>query len=61
MNITVIGSTSRTGRHVLAEGLRRGHQITAFTRGRPEALLDQPGLAKSSAATGATKRRCAER
>jgi uncharacterized protein YbjT (DUF2867 family) len=37
MRITVFGSTGLTGRHVLTEGLRRGHTITAFTR-RPEAL-----------------------
>ncbi|WP_433497707.1 NAD(P)-dependent oxidoreductase [Sphaerimonospora sp. CA-214678] len=41
MNITVIGSTGRTGRQVLAEGLRRGHQITAFTR-RPRCLPAVP-------------------
>ncbi|WP_327008008.1 SDR family oxidoreductase [Dactylosporangium sp. NBC_01737] len=44
MRITVFGSTGRTGRHVLAEGLRRGHAITAFTR-RPQTLLDQSSLA----------------
>ncbi|MET7461209.1 NAD(P)-binding oxidoreductase [Nonomuraea sp. NPDC005501] len=32
MRIAIIGSTGRTGRHVLAEALRRGHQVTAFTR-----------------------------
>ncbi|NUW36210.1 SDR family oxidoreductase [Nonomuraea sp. SMC257] len=32
MNVTLIGSTGRTGRHVLAEALRRGHRVTAFTR-----------------------------
>ncbi|MFI6788121.1 NAD(P)-dependent oxidoreductase [Nonomuraea sp. NPDC050383] len=42
MRIAIIGSTGRTGRHVLAEALRRGHQVTAFTRdatalaGKPE-------------------------
>ncbi|WP_066943532.1 NAD(P)-dependent oxidoreductase [Microtetraspora fusca] len=39
MNVTLIGSTGRTGRHVLAEALRRGHRVTAFTRnaaGLPE-------------------------
>jgi len=35
--IVVIGSTGRTGRLVLDEGLRRGHSMTAFTR-RPERL-----------------------
>jgi putative NADH-flavin reductase len=37
MNILVIGSNGRTGLHVLEQGLRRGHVITAFTR-RPETL-----------------------
>lgn len=46
MNITVIGATSRTGRHVLVQGVQRGHEITAFTRRRPEELIDQPGLAE---------------
>lgn len=32
MRLTIIGSTGRTGRHVLAEAGHRGHQITAFTR-----------------------------
>jgi putative NADH-flavin reductase len=37
MNILVIGSTGRTGRHVVDQGVRRGHAITAFAR-RPQAL-----------------------
>lgn len=44
MKLTVIGSTSRIGRHVLARGQERGHQITAFTR-RPHALEDPDELA----------------
>jgi putative NADH-flavin reductase len=44
MRITVFGSTGRTGRLVLTEGLRRGHGLTAFTR-RPEALPDPSRLA----------------
>jgi putative NADH-flavin reductase len=44
MRITVFGSTSRTGRHVLSQGLRRGHEITAFTR-RPHTLDDPSALA----------------
>lgn len=43
MNIAVIGSTSRTGRLVIDEGLRRGHGMTAFTR-RPEELSSAKGL-----------------
>ncbi|MFI0420728.1 NAD(P)-dependent oxidoreductase [Spongiactinospora sp. 9N601] len=39
----VIGSTGRTGRHVLAQGVERGHQITAFVR-RPDGLTDRTGL-----------------
>ena len=42
-NIVVIGSTGRTGRLVLDEGLRRGHSMTAFTR-RPETLAGVHGL-----------------
>ena len=37
MNLLVIGANGRTGLHVLEQGLRRGHTITAFTR-RPETL-----------------------
>lgn len=44
MNITVFGSTGRTGRHILAEGLRRGHRITAASR-RPHLLHDTAALA----------------
>jgi len=44
VRITVFGATGRTGRHVLAEGARRGHRITAFTR-RPDSLTDTSALA----------------
>ena len=44
MKIGVIGSTGRTGRLVLDEGLRRGHAMTAFTR-RPQELAGVLGLA----------------
>jgi len=43
MKIAVIGSTGRTGRLVIEEGIRRQHAMTAFTR-RPDALADIPGL-----------------
>src|SRR5436189_6309453 len=43
MNIVVIGSTGRTGRLVLEEGIRRRHAMTAFTRS-PDALADIAGL-----------------
>lgn len=39
MQITVIGSTGHTGRHVLDQGRERGHAMVAFTR-RPAALRD---------------------
>jgi putative NADH-flavin reductase len=45
MKLLVIGSTGRTGRHVVEQGLRRGHQITAFTR-RPQELVGVRGLAR---------------
>ncbi|MFZ0387341.1 MAG: NAD(P)-binding oxidoreductase [Solirubrobacteraceae bacterium] len=44
MKLTVFGSTGRTGRCVLTEGLVRGHDVVAFTR-RPQALTDVPTLA----------------
>lgn len=39
----MIGSTGRTGRLVLDEGIRRGHSMTAFTR-RPTTLAGVHGL-----------------
>ncbi|QFG20996.1 NAD(P)-dependent oxidoreductase [Actinomadura sp. WMMB 499] len=44
MRILVIGSTGRTGRHVLSRGVERGHEITAFAR-RPELLPEDAALA----------------
>jgi uncharacterized protein YbjT (DUF2867 family) len=46
MRITVFGAAGRTGRLVLREGKRRGHEMTAFTR-RPEGAFgaDEAGLA----------------
>ena len=43
MKIAVFGATGRIGRHVLEQGLRRGHLMTAFTR-RPQELADVQGL-----------------
>lgn len=51
MNVTVIGSTGRTGSQVLAEGRRRGHRMTAFTR-RPETLAAPENLAAVVAGDG---------
>jgi putative NADH-flavin reductase len=47
MKITVFGAAGRIGQQVLREGLRRGHQMTAFTR-RPDGAFtatDQARLA----------------
>jgi len=44
MKLLVIGSTGQTGRHILEQGLRRGHQITAFSR-RSQELATVQGLA----------------
>lgn len=44
MRILVIGSTERTGRHVLSRGAERGYEITAFAR-RPELLPEDIVLA----------------
>lgn len=43
MKLLVIGSTGRTGKHILEQGLRRGHEITAFTR-HPQELAGFDGL-----------------
>jgi putative NADH-flavin reductase len=45
VKIAVVGSTGRTGRLVLDEGLRRGYAMTAFTR-RPANLAGVRGLSK---------------
>lgn len=45
MNIAVIGSTGRTGRLVIEEGIRRRHAMTAFTR-RPEGLATVEGMSQ---------------
>ncbi|MDQ2714073.1 MAG: NAD(P)H-binding protein [Chloroflexota bacterium] len=43
MKIAVFGATGRTGRHVLEQGVRRSHLMTAFTR-RPQELTGVQGL-----------------
>jgi uncharacterized protein YbjT (DUF2867 family) len=44
MKLAVFGSTGGNGRLILAEAVRRGHEVTAFAR-RPEALSAVTGLA----------------
>ncbi|TGG95475.1 NAD-dependent epimerase/dehydratase family protein [Natronospirillum operosum] len=51
MKIAVIGSTSATGLHLVAKGVRRGHEITAFSR-RPQKLAGIQGLANVVAGNG---------
>jgi nucleoside-diphosphate-sugar epimerase len=51
MRITVFGSTGRTGRLVVAEGVRRGHEITVFTR-RPNEIPDRSVLAAVAGGDG---------
>lgn len=49
MKITVFGAAGRTGQLVLAEGLRRQHEMTAFTR-RPDSAFPpavEAGLART--------------
>ena len=43
MKIALIGATGQVGSRILAEALRRGHQVTAIAR-HPEALGPQPAL-----------------
>jgi uncharacterized protein YbjT (DUF2867 family) len=44
MKIAVFGSTGGNGRLIVREGIRRGHEVTAFAR-RASALADVSGLA----------------
>ena len=44
MKIAVFGSTGGNGRLILAEGIRRGHEVTAFAR-QASALAGVSGLA----------------
>ena len=44
MKIAVFGSTGGNGRLVLAEAIRRGHEVTAFAR-QASALAEVAGLA----------------
>lgn len=44
MKLAVFGSTGGTGRLILTEALRRGHEVTAFAR-NADALRDISGLA----------------
>jgi putative NADH-flavin reductase len=39
VRIAVFGATGRTGRHILAEGIRRGHEMVASTR-HPGVLVE---------------------
>ena len=52
MRITVFGATGRTGRYILAEGVRRDHQLTASPAGR------QPWSARRPAYSPQGNRRC---
>lgn len=42
MKIIVFGATGNTGKRVLAQGVRMGHEMTAFVR-NPEKLYEQQG------------------
>jgi len=42
MKIIVFGATGNTGRRILAQGVNRGHEMTAFVR-NPEKLYEQQG------------------
>jgi putative NADH-flavin reductase len=43
MRITVFGGTGRTGRHVLEQGARRGHEVLALVRS-PDKVTPHEGL-----------------
>jgi putative NADH-flavin reductase len=50
VKFTVIGSTSPTGLQILEQGIKRGHEITAFTR-RPQ-LLEKKVIGLKQVVTG---------
>ena len=57
MRILILGGTVFLGRHVVADALARGHELTLYTRGLHGS---RPRTASStSAATAPTSRRCA--
>jgi len=58
MKITVFGPTGGTGRHILAQALGAGHELTAFAR-NPGALEARPGLTVMAGST--SDRRAVER
>ena len=49
MHIAVIGASGRTGAHIVEQGLRRGHRITAVVR-RPASVLSRHELLSTAEA-----------
>ena len=43
MNLFIVGATGRTGRHVISQGISRGHRLTAVVR-KPQALNPHANL-----------------
>jgi putative NADH-flavin reductase len=43
MRFLIIGGSGRTGKLVISDILKRGHQVTALVR-NPTSLRQQPGL-----------------
>ncbi|MBS3750590.1 MAG: SDR family oxidoreductase [Anaerolineales bacterium] len=44
MNLTIFGSTGRTGQYIVKQALERGHQVTAHTRSPDKLDLDDNNL-----------------
>lgn len=44
MKILVIGATGGSGRHLVTQGLERGHMVTAFVRNAPKLHVNHPSL-----------------
>ncbi len=44
MKLTIFGATGSTGRHLVQQALRAGHEVTAFTRTPGGLPIQHPGL-----------------
>lgn len=44
MKVAVFGATGRTGRHVVEQGLARGHEVTAFVRDPSDLAVEHERL-----------------
>jgi putative NADH-flavin reductase len=58
--ISVFGGTGYTGSHLATEAVRRGHEVTAFSRSEPEQQVDGVRYVQGSLLDEATRRAALE-